>query len=59
MAVGQFFNPEEGEREFSPWSPPLSGYSHKVNISMTTSDSGILEIIETLSCHLSDILDRA
>lgn len=54
MAVGQFFNPKEGEREFSPWSPPLSGYSHKVNISMTPSDLGILEIIETLSCHLSD-----
>lgn len=29
MAVGQFFNPQEGEREFSPQSMLLSAYSPK------------------------------
>ena len=30
MAVGQFFNPEEGETEFSPSALLLSTYSQKV-----------------------------
>ncbi|KAB2614050.1 GPI inositol-deacylase-like [Pyrus ussuriensis x Pyrus communis] len=32
MAVGQFFNPEEGEREFSPWSMPIPSYSYKLGL---------------------------
>ncbi|KAM2858372.1 hypothetical protein COP2_023920 [Malus domestica] len=58
MAVGQFFNPEEGEREFSPWSMPLSSYSYKemslkenhplaLNLSFTTS-LGLLPVIFSL-----------
>lgn len=33
MAVGQFFNPEEGKLEISPWSMLQSTYSEKVVIS--------------------------
>lgn len=65
MAVGQFFNPEEGEREFSPWSPPLSGYSHKdlswkedhplaLNLSFTSS-LGLLPVtfsLKTAGCGI-------
>ncbi|KAL6135863.1 hypothetical protein ACLB2K_068088 [Fragaria x ananassa] len=58
MAVGQFFNPEEGERDISPWSPPVSGYSHKdlswkedhplaLNLSFTSS-LGLLPVIVSL-----------
>ncbi|XP_004304699.1 PREDICTED: uncharacterized protein LOC101294782 [Fragaria vesca subsp. vesca] len=58
MAVGQFFNPEEGERDISPWSPPVSGYSHKdlswkedhplaLNLSFTSS-LGLLPVIFSL-----------
>ncbi|KAL6288194.1 hypothetical protein ACE6H2_012584 [Prunus campanulata] len=58
MAVGQFFNPEEGKREFSPWSMTLSSYSYKeislkedhplaLNLSFTTS-LGLLPVIFSL-----------
>ncbi|KAM1357680.1 hypothetical protein ACFX1Q_044741 [Malus domestica] len=58
MAVGQFFNPEEGEREFSPWSMPLPSYSYKemslkedhplaLNLSFTTS-LGLLPVMFSL-----------
>lgn len=31
MAVGQFFNPDEGKKEFSPRSLLLSSYIQEVN----------------------------
>lgn len=53
MAVGQFFNPEEGEREFSPWS--LSSFSYKVNIPMMLLYYGIWKLYKLkLSLNLND-----
>lgn len=55
MAVGQFFNPEEGEREFSPWSMTLSSYSYKVNIPMMLHYYGIWKLYKfKLSLNLND-----
>ncbi|KAM5581857.1 hypothetical protein ABKV19_010881 [Rosa sericea] len=65
MAVGQFFNPAKGEREISPWSPSLSGYSHKdlswkedhplaLNLSFTSS-LGLLPVkfsLKTAGCGI-------
>ncbi|XP_024182138.1 uncharacterized protein LOC112187528 isoform X2 [Rosa chinensis] len=65
MAVGQFFNPAAGEIEISPWSPPLSGYSHKdlswkedhplaLNLSFTSS-LGLLPVefsLKTAGCGI-------
>jgi hypothetical protein len=34
MAVGQFFNPEEGNKDLSPWFVLQSTYSQKVVIFM-------------------------
>ncbi|KAK9271415.1 hypothetical protein L1049_027005 [Liquidambar formosana] len=58
MAVGQFFNPEEGEKEFSPWTLLTSTYSQKYmllkedhplsfNLSFTIS-LGLLPVIISL-----------
>ncbi|XP_050381823.1 uncharacterized protein LOC126798805 isoform X2 [Argentina anserina] len=67
MAVGQFFNPKEGEREISSWSPPLSGFSNKdlswkedhplaLNLSFTSS-LGLLPVkfsLKTAGCGIKN-----
>lgn len=46
MAVGQFFNPEEGSQELSPWFMLQSSYSQKVVIFLECTD------LYTLDCNL-------